>query len=194
MFAVKKGYQNGVFCAIYNLLSSIASIAAVGLGFYIPFSALGAAGGTLGFTEKIVNFVAGFAQGKIATLGFPIPETVYGIIGKVAAGLLYSIVLVAVMAVLTNLLRKCVNISYNNSAFHVFDGVFGVLLGIATCAVVLAAIFFVLLFMEKMDWYSSASSLFEGTEIFDIFYKEFGKIAGGTVDKIVEKVAAFLPR
>ena len=187
MFSVKKGYESGVLIAIYYLVSSVASIAAVGFGFYIPFSELGAEGGTFAFTTKIVEAVSGFAQGKITgAVPIEIPVTVYEGIGKVAAGLLYTVVLLVVMAIVTNLLRSFVDISYNNDAFHVFDGVFGVVLGVATCVVILAAIFFVLLFMEKMGWYSSAGSLFEGTQIFEVFYTEFAKLAGETVDKVVD--------
>ena len=187
MFAVKKGYESGVLIAIYYLVSSVASMAAVGFGFYIPFSDLGAVGGKFAFTAKIVEKVATFAQGKIAgRLPIDIPATVYEGIGKVSAGVMYTVVLLIVMAIVTSLLRNFADISYNNDAFHVLDGVFGIVLGVATCVVILAAIFFVLLFMEKMGWYAAAGDLFEGTQIFDVFYTEFGKLAGGIVDKVVD--------
>ena len=194
MFAVKKGYQNGVLSAIYYLVSSVASIAAVGAGFYVPFSELGTEGGMFAFTTKIVGFVAGFAESNLAGLiPIAIPETVYDVIGKVAAGLLYTVVLLIAMAIVTSLLRSIANVSYNNSTFHVFDGALGIVLGIATCVVVLVAIFFILLFMERMGWYNSAGDLFSGTQIFDVFYTEFGELAGGVVDTVVAKISEFIP-
>ena len=187
MFSVKKGYENGALIAIYYWASSLVSVAAVAIGFYLPFSGLGATGGAFGMIDALSNSISNFAQTQLTNIvPVAIPETVYMGIGKVFTGMVCTVSLLLAMTVATTLLRKFVDISYNNEVFHMFDGALGVLFAVAACTVILAVLFFVLLFMEKVGWYSSASTLFEGTQIFDVFYTEFGKIAGGIVDKVVE--------
>ena len=185
MFAVVKGYESGMLNAIYNFVSSIASIVAFAIGFYIPFSPIGAAGGKLAFTEGIANKVVGMIQPKLSGfIPIAIPETVYSIIGKVAVGCIYTAVLMVIMWFVTRTLRKAVDASYSSSAVRVFDGCFGVILGVITCVIVVAAGFFAFLLIEKIGWYSASENLFSGTKIFEILYAEFSKLAGGIAEKI----------
>ena len=189
MFAVVKGYEKGIFNSIYNFLSSVASLAAFAIGFYIPFSPIGAAGGKLAVTGQIADKVVAVIKPKLSGLiPLAMPENVYGIIGKIAVGCIYTAVLMAVMWIVMRVLRKAVDASYSSSAVHVFDGCFGVILGIITCIIVIAAIFFVFLIIEKLGWYSASGKLFNGTQIFEVLYAEFSKFAGG----IAEKIAGYI--
>ena len=189
MFAVVKGYEKGIFNSIYNFFSSIASLAAFALGFYIPFSPIGAAGGQLAFTSQFADKIVGIIQPKLSGLiPIAIPDNVYGIIGKVGVGCIYTAVLMIATGIILRVLRKAVDASYSSSAVHVFDGCFGVILGVITCVIVIAAIFFAFLLIEKIGWYSASENLFNGTQIFEVLYAEFSKLAGGIVEKIASIV------
>ena len=186
MFSVKKGYENGVLSALYYLISSVASITAFAYGFIIPFTAIGAEGGTFAFTAGIVDKIVGIIQPKISgVLPVPIPDETYQILGKALTGLLYSIVLVIALSILTKLLRKFAEISYNSPAFHFFDGSLGIVLGVATCVLIFAAIFFIFLLLQTLGWYSASEKLFEGTHILEVLYNEFSGLAGGWADKVL---------
>lgn len=186
MYAVFKGYECGVLNVLYSLFSSLASMAACALGFYIPFSPIGAEGGALAFTAGFVNTVFGMLQPLLsAQVPIAIPDDVYQILAKVAVGLVYTVVLLIVMWIIKRMLRKASYASYDNAPFHVFDGFLGVVLGVLTCIIVLAVIFFALLIVQKIGWYSVSENLFSGTQIFDLLYAEFSNFAGGWADKVV---------
>lgn len=186
MFAVVKGYEKGALNAVYTFFSSIASIAAFAVGFYIPFSPIGAEGGALAFTAGFVDTVFGMLQPLLsAQVPIAIPDDVYQILAKVAVGLVYTVVLLIVMWIIKRMLRKASYASYDNAPFHVFDGFLGVVLGVLTCIIVLAVIFFALLIVQKIGWYSVSENLFSGTQIFDLLYAEFSNFAGGWADKVV---------
>ena len=186
MYAVFKGYECGVLNVLYSLFSSLASMAACALGFYIPFSPIGAEGGALAFTAGFANKIGGAIQAPLAgMIPIQIPETIYQNIGKVAVGLIYTIVFLVVMWIITRTLRKSLEFSYNNAIFRAFDGAFGVVLGIILGVVAVAVLFFGLLLVEKIGWYSVSEGLFADTQILEVLYAEFSNFASGWADKVV---------
>ena len=186
MIAVKIGYKKGVLSTIHSLTSGVSSIVACALGFYIPFSALGAEGGALGFTSGFVGSVVGTVQPAIAgVVPIEIPDVVYQSIGKIAVGIVYTIVLLIVMSILTKLLLKSVELSYNNEFFHFFDGALGIIWGIVVFAVLLAAVLFVFLILRNLGYIPSTGNLFAGTQIFEI-YNGVKNIGGGLVETIIK--------
>ena len=75
--------------------------------------------------------------------------------------------------------------SYNNAIFRAFDGAFGVVLGIILGVVAVAVLFFGLLLVEKIGWYSVGEGLFADTQILEVLYAEFSNFASGWADKVV---------
>ena len=190
MVFIKKGYEKGILSSIHSLFSSVSSIVALALGFYIPFSALGAADGAFGFTADIVNKVALTLEASLAgSIPFALPANVYQLVGQIAAGLGYSIVFLIIMAMITKILFRFVELSYNSETFHFFDGCLGVFLGMATCLIVLVCGLAILLLMENMSWVSGVAELLSGTQTAEIYNALSGVLSG-----IMQTIAGFLSK
>jgi uncharacterized membrane protein YhiD involved in acid resistance len=189
MIFVKTGYNKGILNSIHNLLSAFSSMIACVAGFAIPFTALGAEGGALGFTAEIAATISGTIEPMLAgSLPIAIPATVYQVLGKIGVGLAYTIIFLIIAAIMKGISLKWVELSYNNEVFHFFDGCYGIFLGLATGIVLLVIIFIGVLIMERMGWIYSGTGLIAGThslEIYNLIKDNFGEIIG--------KILNFLP-
>ena len=192
MIAVKIGYKKGVLNTYYSLFSSVSSMIACALGFFIPFSSFGAEGGMLGFTSKFVGTIVGTIEPAVAgVVPIAIPGVVYQTVGKLAVGVVYTIILLIVMSILTKLLLKAVELSYNNAFFHFFDGSLGVILGMVVFGVLLAALLFVFLILRNLGYIPSTGDLFAGTQIFEV-YSAVKNIGGGLAETIIKLLSLII--
>lgn len=186
MCSVYAGYKRGILSTVYSLFALVASITSFGFGFFLPFSEMAVEGGALAFigsmSANMSTMIAGF-------IPLELPEVVLDVVGKIASGLVLSIVFQIFMWIMLRLLRHAAELSADSAVFHIIDGVFGVLLGIVVCILVVVIGFFVLLYLEYIGWYAASVELFATTNLISVCYGELGVL----MQPWIETVAGFLP-
>ena len=181
MFAMWKGYQNGILKTFYGLFASLGSLAATGVAFYIPFTSLVEEGKILALVGAISEQV-----GKVAG-GF-LPEAVASFaptIGKIASGVLLCVVFVLIASLISKGIRKVAEYSLNHPVFHVWDGAFGILMGLVVAALVIGAILSVFALAEMFGLYSSSDLLAPGTTLFKTCYEKVLEVLGSFLGKYI---------
>ncbi len=186
MCSVYAGYKRGILSTIYSLFALVASLTSFGFGFFLPFSEMAAEGGALAFIGSMSSGIGAWLTGLVP---IALPEIVMDVAGKIAAGLVLSLIFQIVMAIMVRLLRNAVELSSDSALFHIIDGVFGVLLGVVICIVVVVIGFFVLLYLEHIGWYAASVELFADTNLIGVCYEELGEF----MQPWIETVAGFLP-
>lgn len=130
-------------------------IAAVGLAFYLPFSKVAANKEWLSFIGKLSDYFG-------ALIGKALPESVAGVLGKVACGLVLCIgfcIVVALLGLLLKLLAKAVK---RVPVLRFADGILSTIVMLALGAVICALIAALLYILEHFGVFES-SSLFESS-------------------------------
>ena len=185
MLFVKKGYESGILNSVHNIFSSVSSMLSCALGFYIPFSSIGAEGGALGFTSKIVAKIATWVEGVVAgSLPIAIPANAYQTVGQIAVGIAYTVALIIATSLIAKILFKFVELSYNNDKFHFIDGCFGVFRGVFIFGIVVGCLLLVLMVLEYLSWVYGLDELLAGTQTLG-FYNAIEGLVGDFVKKVV---------
>ena len=186
MCSVYAGYKSGVLSAVYSLFALVASITSFGFGLFLPFSEMAAEGGILAFIGTMSSGLGAWIGGMVP---IELPEVVYDVVGKVAAGLVLSLIFQIFMAIMVRLLRNAAELSADSAVFHVIDGTMGVVLGIVVCLAIVCAGMFVLSYLEHIGWYAASVQLFADTNLLGVCYQELGVL----MQPWIETVAGALP-
>ena len=186
MFSVCIGYRKGILSSIYSIVSAFASLGAVVLAFYIPFSPLAQEGQFFSFVGGISQGIGEFVGGLIQpSIPFTVPTSVTYVIGQLASAFLLFIVLQVLVSLLLRFLAGAVVLSDENPFVHFFDGIWGIALGAAICTVAIAALMLILLVLEAKGVYFAREMLFAGTDLFSVCYDSAARLLAPIVEQIV---------
>ena len=149
------GYRTGIIGGFRSVFLTLGYIAAVGLAFYLPFSKVAANKEWLSFIGKLSDYFG-------ALIGKALPESVAGVLGKVACGLVLCIgfcIVVALLGLLLKLLAKAVK---RVPVLRFVDGILSTIVMLALGAIICALIAALLYILEHFGVFES-SSLFESS-------------------------------
>ncbi len=131
------GYKKGLFASILTFFTSLGGLASLVLGFYLPYSKLGQAGGLKTAIDAINKMLMGISA--VSSMGEKVAPIVYAV-SQTIVGCILCIIFVVILFFLKELLKSLVRgISRSNSA-RTIDGMIAALLyfliGVIICVVV----------------------------------------------------------
>ena len=181
MFAMWKGYQNGVLKTFYGLFASLGALAAAGVAFYIPFTSLVEEGKIFSLIGAISETVGNAASGFL-------PEAVASFaptIGKIGGGIVLCVVFVLIASFISKGIRKVAEYSLNHPVFHVWDGALGIVMGLAVASLIIGAVLAFFAASEIFGLYPSSELLTPGTTLFKTCYDKVFEIANSFLGKYI---------
>ncbi|MBQ9728097.1 MAG: hypothetical protein IJV85_00710 [Clostridia bacterium] len=159
-----KGFRNGILESLRSLLVTLGGMALIGVCMYLPFSSWAVPGGGLEFVYNLW-----YACSKITGNSDPM---IAGIIGKLIAGAIYSVVAVILIILMNWGLKKLVALVGNIAPIRLIDSVIATIL-YALMAIVICMGFMMVLYVvhyvggfEIADMVSNDSFIARGAMLF----------------------------
>ncbi len=183
-----KGYQNGFVSSVRSLFGTVGGLAALVLGFWLPFSAF-----ALPLEEGGVEMLNAYVvrcEGAATAMGLPIDFA--PIVGKILAGLILFVFLMLVVWLIGFLLRSLAEGIEGVGFFRVIDGALAcvtyLLIGVAVCILIWAV------------WYALGSygifnvdKLFTGECLSKKLYDACGVYIQPALDTLQETLSGLIP-
>ncbi len=152
------GYRRGFLGALRMLFKRFGVIAAVAIGFTLPFI------GKVASVEFVENLLLKCSQ--IASKISPLIEKVGG---KILLGALFAVVFVIAAALLNLLLKSLVRGVENSSVLCVVDGVFGCIVYLALGTLVLLGVGALLYLLQAFGAYNASKLFMDGTFMGELY-------------------------
>ncbi|MBQ8657620.1 MAG: hypothetical protein IJ506_00610 [Clostridia bacterium] len=182
---IRRGWRVGLFGGLRCILATLGRAAAVGLAFYLPFSASATGGGVLGVVGKVSAFFGGLLESPLGALG----AKVCLVIGQIITGIILVVIFLLLIWLFVWIFDRLADVSAEAGALGVIDGILAVIVYIALALVVCALIGAVLYLLDYYGLVALRGGLFaENSQIVERIFDVYDAYLSGWLETLAAKL------
>ncbi len=180
---IRRGWRVGLFGGLRSILATLGRVAAVGLAFYLPFSASATGGGVLGVVGKVSAFFGGLMEGFLGALG----AKVCLVIGQIITGVILLVIFLLLIWLFVWIFDRLADVSAEAGALGVIDGILAVIVYIALALVVCALIGATLYLLNYYDLVALRGGLFsEDSQLIERIFASCDSYLSGWLETLAK--------